>query len=195
MSDNWLPKGKHWGLSITHHPTEDAGSFVKAAPKLLLHTTEGIDFKTMKRVLIGKRAEPHLLVGHGGVSVCQFIPFNQAARALEHHGDPETNRAHCIQIEYCGYASEMSKISDKVLAHLGALAVLIQHRVPFKRHAPAKFTTTPHRLSGSDWLSANGILGHQHVPNQWAGHWDPGAFPVDKLIKAMSAAEKKYGGK
>jgi hypothetical protein len=122
-----------------------------------------------------------------------MIPLNQYARALEHPaGTPETNRAHCIQVEICGFAKESGSWPDSVYAHLGALAVLLEHRQGIARISTHPFSNTPHRLTPAAFISAGGHLGHQHVPSQPSGHWDPGSLNVNKLFGCMGAAEKQF---
>jgi hypothetical protein len=197
-SQLWLPTGKHWGLSITKDQQEDAGTWAHdAEPKITWHTTEGVDFATMKRVLIQKRACPHLLVAIGGISVCQFIPFNRGARALEHVGGVETNRAHGnIQIELCGSAATVQNWSDAKYKHLAALVALIEHRVDVARETHYEFTDANHvqRIPSNKWYGAKGHVGHQHVPNQPTGHWDPGKLKIHKLLGYVDDMERKYGG-
>jgi hypothetical protein len=193
---NWLPTGKHWGLIISRDQQEDAGPFIsQGKPNITWHTTEGTDFYAMKRVLIQKRACPHLLVAVGGISVLQMIPFNRAGRALEHVGNVETNRKnHNIQIELCGFAKDTPNWTDAKYKHLAALVALIENRVNVQRHAPLPFTTTPHRIPDSHWYGTAGHIGHQHVPDQPSGHWDPGALRINKLLGYVDDMERKYGG-
>jgi peptidoglycan hydrolase-like protein with peptidoglycan-binding domain len=38
------------------------------------------------------------------------------------------------------------------------------------------------RMSPAEWRSYSGWCGHQHVPEQFAGHWDPGAIDIKRLL-------------
>jgi hypothetical protein len=46
------------------------------------------------------------------------------------------------------------------------------------------FTATPsrqaRRLTCAQWHNYSGYLGHEHVPSNQ--HWDPGRFPIDKIL-------------
>jgi N-acetylmuramoyl-L-alanine amidase len=193
MDDTTLPSGEHWGLNIDVAAMTSTGAYVPATPKLIWHTTEGSDFNEMVRVLIRKAAQPHAVIDPHSGHVRQMIPLNQYARALEHPpGTPETNRAHCIQVEICGFAKASATWPDSYYKHLGALAVLLEHRQGIARISTQPFSDTPHRLAPAAFISAKGHLGHEHVPSQPSGHWDPGALDIDKLFACMHAAEQQY---
>jgi hypothetical protein len=188
MDKAHLPRGTHWGLHITGHPAEDAGAFAGGGHKLLWHTTEGTNIDTMVRVLEEKRAAPHIVVDFYHSRVVQMIPFNRAARALEHNGGPETNRANCVQVEICDYAKNSQDWTERQYGVLAALAVLIEHRVPIPRHANYRFRH-PVRLGGQQFVDATGHLGHCHVPGN--SHWDPGEFNVARLFRLMRTRERE----
>jgi hypothetical protein len=194
----WLPEGRHHGLHITHVPTGRGGLYTGGGWKGIIHTTEGDGFEAMERILVGERAEPHLLLARkpDGWHVAQFIPFDLASRALEHPaGTPDTNNAHAVQIEVAGFAvGHLRNVGGRVVGHdwptetytaLSILALMIEHRVPIPRRRAARFADTPHRLGGSEFIHTAGWLGHEHVPNQPSGHWDPGAIRGGRLIRLM----------
>jgi hypothetical protein len=193
MDNATLPSDKHWGLDINVTAMTATGTYAQATPKLVWHTTEGADFDAMVRVLIQKAAQPHVVIDPHSGRVRQMIPLDQYARALEHpQGTPETNRAHCIQVEICGFAKDSANWPNAYYEHLGALAVLLEHRQGIARVSTCPFANTPHRLSPQAFVSAKGHFGHQHVPSQPAGHWDPGHLDIDKLFGCMHHAEQQF---
>jgi hypothetical protein len=141
-NSRWLPEGHstRWDLHIYQRQLEDAGDFTAGQPKMILHTCEcrfdQVD--SMLAVLRDKRAAPTVLYGlRPGVKhpiVFQCVPFDQAARALAHPpGTPETNRAHCTQIEICGYARDSWDWPEDYYKGLANLCVLIEHRTDIIR--------------------------------------------------------------
>lgn len=191
-----LPTGylESWRLHVKHAFSSDGGTYAPGtAWKIVWHTTESsmsaVD--AMVSTLKTKRAEPHFVIGkeagRKAYTVVQTLPLNQSARALEHPaGTPETNRARCIQIEICGRASESAGWSDDTYRALASLACLIEHRYQIPRKRLAPFTNNAQRLPANTFPLLSGHCGHQHVPNQPAGHWDPGALNTAKLFKFMS---------
>jgi hypothetical protein len=191
MSDRQLPEGhlSSWDLHVEHDPAPDAGTFTGGGWKLVWHTTEGTNLRTMVRVLRDKNAAPHLVVGRDPsddhFTAVQMVPFDVAARALEHPSGPDTNRANAIQVEVCEFAKNAADFNDGLMAALAAVACLVEHRVEIPRTAPRAFSSTPDRYTGWGFVRAKGHLGHQHVANQPSNHWDPGRFPVRKLFSLM----------
>lgn len=199
LSRTWLPTGNHWGLIIDHHPVPDAGAFIDAKPRIVLHTTEGDGFDAMARVLDAENYEPNLLISPtaGPSHVRQFVALNRASKALEHPaGTVDTNRMHAIQIEIAGYAGRAHDWADWFYRDLGALCALIEHRAKVQHVGPGHpFTggnVHPERMSDAKWRTFNGYCGHQHVPHQPSGHWDPGAMDLDRLFHWISEANRTY---
>jgi hypothetical protein len=195
MDHTRLPSGEHWGLEIGVPELASTGPYVPATPKLVWHTTEGEDFEAMIQVLIAKEAQPHAVIDPRSGRVRQMIALDQYARALEHPPDtPETNLAHCIQVEVCGFAKDSATWPEGYYEHLGALAVLLEHRQSIARVSMYPFSDTPHRIAPPEtFISAKGHLGHEHVPSQPSGHWDPGALSIEKLFGCMEDSERRYG--
>jgi hypothetical protein len=188
-----LPAGQHWGLTITTSGLVTTGSYITATPKLVWHTTEIADFATSARVLADERDQPHVLIDPHSGRVQQMIALDQYAKALEHpSGTPETNRAHCIQVEICGFAKDSQGWPDVSYQHLGALAALLEHRQGIARVSEHPFQRTPHRIAPAAFAATAGHIGHQHVPSQPSNHWDPGALDINKLFAAMAAAERQF---
>lgn len=193
MDRDWLPVGTHHGLVITHRPTGRGNWYTPAEWKGVIHDTEGFDFHAMSNALVGEKAESHVLLGLVGHTfhVEQFIPLGMASLALEHPtGTPQTNNAHCVQIEVCQKAivrgsQDRPDWSDETYDALAKLALMIENRVPIARQRPRKFSSHPHRFTPAGFQAVKGWIGHEHVPSQPKGHWDPGAFDGAKLIRRM----------
>lgn len=199
MNRQWLPKGHTWGLHIEHDPTNRGGRLTGGGRKLVWHTTEGLNIRDMQRVLKTKEAEPHFLIGRIGTdredfTVVQFIPLNQGSRALEHpHGTRETNNANVVQVEICEYAARAGEWRSDLFEALGALLALIDHRITIPHKAPRAFSDTPNRYSQAGFIGTRGHLGHQHVPSQPTNHWDPGRMQINRVFRARTAAQRRYG--
>lgn len=173
-----------WHPEATRIPYPDAGPFVKAAPKLVWHTTETKGLPTYAG------SAPHFTFNPQTGKLWQHIALNRSAKSLEHpSGTVETNHAHCIQVEMIGYAKETQDWSKADYARIAKLARWIETNASIPSACRVKFTgqaTAPTRLSSAGWLAYAGHLGHQHVPSNH--HWDPGAFRID-LVLAPQASE------
>jgi hypothetical protein len=200
MDKLWLPEGHRpaHDLHIEHDKRRPAaGHHEQGRPKIVWHTTEGRDLRTMQRVLFDKNAGPHFLLGRDGTkrehfTVIQFFPLNQGARALRNdaHDLLPTNRANCIQIEVCGYAREAEDdyCQPGIITAMAQLVRLIENRVDVPRKAPRKFSRKPFRYTDRGFVNATGHLGHQHVPDN--DHWDPGALNIAKVFRTIRRIEK-----
>lgn len=114
---------------------------------------------------------------------------DKADRSLRNlRGGVETNNAPGVyQIELVGYASKTGSYSDAWYRNLAAylkrryapLGVPMVIPYDFKGVNEAYGTRSSTRLSNSEWLAAEGILGHQNVPENT--HWDPGAMRTEYL--------------
>lgn len=199
INRRWLPSGTHHGLVIDHRPTGRGGSLIHASRKGVIHSTEGTDFDSMSSVLVGKSAEPHFLLGKVGnrFHVRQYIPLDEGSRALEHpSGTLDTNNAGAVQIEVCAFAintrAGRKDWSEDTYLALALLALMIEHRVPIARRRPRRFSPTPNRYTQSGFVfMCNGWVGHQHVPSQPSGHWDPGAFRAVHFLDLMNKHAKE----
>lgn len=163
--------------------------------KILLHSTEGWSWPGYG----GGASAPHLTVW--GDSIRQHFPFNRSARALVNSsGGVETNTAGVIQIEIIGTCDPGLKarlpqalfVPEATADDIGGLiqAVRYLHNtydIPVQDAAPRGWLSYPssygnkngQRMTGAEWLSARGIVGHQHAPEN--SHGDPGNFPLHLL--------------
>lgn len=188
----WLPTGRHWGLTIVRHDlSRQTGPLIESAgDKAIWHTTEG-SMSSAAGIFSTGVDIPHILINPATGQTIQYLPLNQFAKALEHpRGTPETNRAGCRQVEIAGKASEAGRWPTSYYERLGALAVLIEHRTDIRRANYHPFGRNAQRLTPTGFIRAKGHLGHQHVPNN--SHWDPGSFRIGTLFLCMGEAEKRY---
>jgi hypothetical protein len=128
-----------WMPGIVHDPVTSIGPFTTGAPKGVLHTTEGSRFSGADQTLKSNGTEPHFLVGTTG-TIKQYRPITDAGTSLEHRaGTVETNRAHAIQIEVCGFAAKpdwptvQKKAVARVMAYCAANGVPLKSGVEFGR--------------------------------------------------------------
>lgn len=189
----WLPEGFHWGLHIVHRPLLNAGPMTQRDKhRGIIHTTESdwwaVD--AMHHVLDVKRAASTLLIGgRRGLKnpvVYQHMPLNVAARALEHPAGAETNRAACVQLEWCWRAANGGDAPDWMLKALANLFTLVDHRYNIAARAPRAFAGAgkAHRMSAAEWRACYGYFGHEHVYGNI--HWDPGAFKSSRFIHLLT---------
>jgi N-acetylmuramoyl-L-alanine amidase-like protein len=195
----WLPRGAHWDLNLRRAPQRTLGEF-HGTPhwKFILHTTESQrDSATSITEFLGRiGATAHLVFGYDPDTrfpvVYQCAPLNHAVLTLRHPaGTPETNRAHCIQMEICGRAGESHTWSDNYYRGLANVIAIVRRRVSIPLEARARFVVPANRLSGEGFVRARGFLGHGHVPNN--DHWDPGALDIGKLLHLIRVAERENG--
>ncbi len=187
---------------IVFHPSaktqllEDGGSFTGGGRKFLVHTTEGPTLEGAFATLSANRSAPHFIleVKNGQRRLVQCIPINRAARSLEHHGGPETNRANCIQVEVVGFTdgAKAKKLGHPELfvpnwSHdiYKSLHMLMQWTnqhfgVPMRADHPFIGQPGYARLSGQAFVNAVGLLGHCHAAENT--HTDPGPLHTSLVI-------------
>ncbi|GAA0500616.1 peptidoglycan-binding protein [Streptomyces olivaceiscleroticus] len=148
----------------------------------------------------------------------QHYEFDVSSRALVNRsGGVETNTLNAVQVELVGTCdpSTSKKWGGKNTRHilwpeapdwaLRELAKFVkwahdEHGVPMSSSVswkayPASYGATSVRLSGGQWNSYRGWLGHQHVPEN--DHGDPGALDFDKVLsyaKGFSSAPSTGSG-
>lgn len=176
VDGGWHPKAERKPASVR------PGAFAGGAPKLVWHTTEGSSFPASNYPTGG----PHFTINPATGKLYQHLPITESAAALENpSGGVETNRAHAIQVEIIGFAGQSGGWSDAAYKHLAELARWIEKHGHVKRQCGVKFTGSgvpPKRLGGPQYVAYEGHLGHQHVPEQPSGHWDPGALDIERII-------------
>lgn len=178
--------------------------------KIVLHTTEGSSWPGYG----GGGSAPHFTVRRGRATksnIRQHIDTAYSAKALvNRRGGVQTNNAGAIQIEFIGscdrsYARKhglffTEDADDDDLEALAAVLAWIheEHGVPLVIDGNldwpttnAAYATAPQRLSYAQWNEYRGMLGHTHVPEN--DHWDPGAFPVARLLRLARAGSSSSG--
>lgn len=151
------------------------GAFLSVPAKLVWHTTEGFGLP------VYSGSAPHFTLDPPSGKLYQHVPIYSGAMALQNlSGGVETNRAHAIQVELIGFASQTGGWSDAAYANLAKLARWIEAHAGVERKCSVSFSNTPHRLGGDGWLNYAGHCGHQHVPEN--SHWDPGSLAIAKVL-------------
>ena len=172
--------------------------------KIVLHTTEGSSWPGYG----GGGSAPHFTVRPGPATkqnIRQHIDTAQSSKALENRsGGVQTNNAGVVQIEFIGscdraYARKhglffTENATDSDLAALAAVFAWIHktHGVHLNAtglswpNSNAAYLSAPQRMSFAKWNAFKGVCGHTHVPENT--HWDPGRFPIDRLLRLARAA-------
>lgn len=165
-----------WNPAATKKVYSSAGSFTGGGRKIVWHTTEGGSLP------VYSGDAPHFTLNPKTGELWQHIPINESAKALEHHNASETNRANAIQVELIGYAAESHTWPSSYYDNIAKLARWIEHNAGVPCKCSVDFRVGVARLSDSEFVNYAGHLGHAHVPQQWAGHWDPGAFRIAEVV-------------
>ncbi|HEX7349579.1 peptidoglycan-binding domain-containing protein [Brachybacterium sp.] len=174
--------------------------------KIVLHTTEGSSWPGYN----GGGSAPHFTVHRDG-TIRQHINTDYSAKALVNRsGGVETNNGGVVQIEFIGSCDRSwarkhglfftENATDRDLAGLARVLAWISktHGVPLTATglrwptSNAAYATAPQRFSYAEWNRYRGICGHTHVPEN--DHWDPGAFPVARLLRLAGGASIPIGG-
>lgn len=160
----------------------DGGAMVGGPSRIVLHTTETAGVPRYGDPA-GANSAPHFTVTPDG-SVLQHHPISRAARALRNvAGGVQTNRQglHNVQVEIVGWAKNGSNLPAPQAAALRRLVAWARAETgadarfrPISRGGNCYGATSPCRMSAREWVSFDGVCGHQEVPENT--HWDPGAF-------------------
>lgn len=176
---------------------------------LVLHSTQGGSASGAWVTMNRENSWSHdiLSVPEGG-TIIPCIPHNQYARSLVNlGGGVETNnRGGVIQVEIVGFANRASAeyygyVSPKFIIpewgdkELGMLAdyiirchmddgLPIVFPKPFL-HYPASYGVNGIRYTFNEWAHVEGIIGHQHVPEN--SHGDPGELNVRRLSEIIAS--------
>lgn len=167
---------------------QDSGPFVAGPMRLVLHTTEGSSAAGAIGAFKSMGSWPHFTVDPLAKVRYQHISLDVGARALINApGGVETNREDAIQIEMVGFAAKTPDWTDDALQWLATevfAPILAATGIPTTHPAfsgtNAAGVNAPQRMTFDQWDTFAGICGHQHVPEN--DHWDPGAFPIDRLL-------------
>jgi hypothetical protein len=176
-SNLWFP-----GARLNQLAPIDGGSILGGKGMVLWHDTESSGFPSYSTGFF-----PHMTINPLTGEVRQHIPANRACRALRNEsGGVQTNRWRVFQIECCGFANKvpfhpvMAEVAQWAKEHLGVPLECTVDWLPYD----ASFGDTRVRLSGAEWDSYAGHLGHMHAPEN--AHGDPGwPFPIGQIIAGV----------
>ncbi|MCA1572464.1 MAG: hypothetical protein LC798_19625, partial [Chloroflexi bacterium] len=184
--ETWHPRARDASAN------RSGGAFIGVAPKIVLHTVEGRGrYSYNPSSYYGNPYWPHATIDGEGIH--QHLPIDVYGFALANAaGGAETNRANAIQCEILWFSAEIEDLPDDVMAHVADWVDWVAEQTG----TPLEFTefrgdgsygeNAPQRFGAREWLDFSGICGHQHVPEN--DHWDPGAFPVDRLRALLGNA-------
>lgn len=153
-----------------------------------LHTTEGTGFPSAATYKMGGSA-PHFTIHPKLRQTRQHLPLTGGAYALAYKGR-STNTMGVIQYEVVGYAKDTDDLTDDDLAYIAHVLKTVGDETGIAATCGVDFGGVEgygvegrYRLDYDDFAAYTGVLGHAHVPDN--SHWDPGAFPIDKLLELM----------
>lgn len=122
----------------------------------------------------------------------QLIPWSQPSRALRNlSGGVETNnRGGVRQVEIIGRAADVLSYSNQWYQNLAAYVrtaaaesdVPLMFPCPFVAYPQSYGFGVAQRLDPSEWLTIEGVIGHQHVPEN--DHGDPG--DLSRLVALLT---------
>jgi hypothetical protein len=158
---------------------------------LVLHSTEGGWLSALATFNTKPGTQPHRVIDPAQDIYKDFIPWDKPAKSLTNaSGGVETNnRGGVYQVEIVGFAKLIPSMSDEwyrvLVRQLKEICALTGVPIKF----PCKFVPVGqvNPLSLTDWLSVEGIIGHQHVPENTNGHTDPG--DISKIEIMMTKRE------
>lgn len=180
-------------------------------PKGCLHTTEGGGWPTYSDWTIMPHGTIWPIPGKG-IKGRQHLPLNQGSFSLRNlEGGVQTNRDYVFQWELIGTCEKngaaykagayywpdaddavLLDLYRKVIKPLSdayGIPIRCQPWQAYPASYGARSGTNNVRMAGSDFDNWSGWLGHQHVPENV--HGDPGAFPWDRMMAAVAAADKE----
>lgn len=172
------------------------GPFTSGGAKLVWHTVEGSTIEGAVAAYRASGSYPHFTVEwrDGKLRIAQHAAIDACVTTLKHPpGTPETNRAHCVQVEICGFAKDSQNWPEDMYRALAQLARWIETNAGVPRRCGVGFKLGAPRLSGAAFVQYAGHLGHQHVPGN--DHWDPGAMAIEKVIAKSTLERHKYASR
>lgn len=192
MSDLWIPgfeKKTFWGKT--------GGKYDRLDPKkCMIHMTQGSSVEGALAAY--SKYPPHCIVDWKKKRRIQHIPLNRCSYSLK---GSESDDEPVIQIEIVGYSdvtpgmprAELDWLAEFVFNPIQDLWPYLSIGPPQGFHGANEgiypyiaSSRSPIRFTNAEFENFGGILGHQHAPAPDT-HWDPGAFPIDKLIAHMNA--------
>ena len=154
----------------------------------LLHTTEGSNWPGY----VNGGNAPHFTINPRLRQTRQHFSLAAGSRALK-PGGVDANAMGTVQYEIIGFAAETQNLTREDVAYIAHVLSVVTKATSIKTRFAARFgggegygTNGPYRLTAAQFHAYEGILGHSNVPGN--SHWDPGRFPIDRLIAAMGAS-------
>lgn len=196
-----MPQGRY-PKAIWRGDGYTTGSYTGGPWKLVLHTTEtsGMPSYTDRAGRRGGSA-PHVTYYPKTREFFQHTDFNSPARALrDAEGGVHTNRDSVIQLEIICYSDEsvvdrypntgrvkVSELSDRNLEDIREFIDWVAEEFGVDKDWPGRralnysqANAPGFRLSNAEYEAYDGVLGHQHVPENT--HWDPGGLNWNALL-------------
>jgi hypothetical protein len=190
MGEVWIPEAEDLKAAGSSGTMSGVGP-----PRAICHVTVspsgGSWFDAMHKVLIGKKAEPHLLYDPRTDRLGQYFPLNRSARALMNGGKEISHNKVgpvCIQVEFVAQPDGFTRYWQPgpnfraMMRAIGSWGVQSE----FVARLP-KSGSDNVRQSWSTYKTTGGWWGHCHVPSPET-HWDPG--PIDTAAFFAEAGVK-----
>jgi hypothetical protein len=166
---------------------------VSMSPKcVVLHTTESNPgtCEAVAAYLVRMGYESHEVFDPSNGDLIQLLPPSEPGKSLVNlPGGVETNRRGGVyQIEIVGRAVDVPNYDDAWYERLRVRLLVICNftgtpyvfPLPFQPY-PQSYGKNLVRLNYDDWQTVEGLVGHQHVPEN--DHGDPGALDITRLQK------------
>ncbi len=149
---------------------------------LVVHSTEGTTIAGAVATMQKNRSMSHEVYDPHIDQHAPLVAWDNPARSLRNmRGGVETNnRPGVWQLEVVGKAAQIPSYSDEWHQNLAARIRFICQALDIPIAAPKPFVAYPEsyglrnglRFTSAEWARAEGIIGHQHVPENT--HGDPG---------------------
>lgn len=184
-----------------------SATYLGGAPKGLLHSTETGTWPGYRK---GASA-PHLTVRFDAatrtIEARQHFSTTRPSRALVNRaGGVQTNNQPVFQIELIGSADRafaaqhgyhhlpdllqetwaLDALAAVLAAASTSLAIPLRSSMRWVQHPTSYGETASQRLTGEQWTTYSGWLGHQHAPENT--HGDPGDLPIAEILAVASGA-------
>lgn len=156
----------------------DGNATLSVINKIVLHTTESSALPSYSGNW------PNLTYDPKSRKWFQHTPINGSATALKNSGSNQTNRANVVQVEIIGFAHNSQALPQTAIDDLGKFVAWMNTEwgVPLVAMPVWTGPNTTARMSWSQFIAFQGIMGHQHAPGNV--HWDPGMINAAGIIAA-----------
>ncbi len=169
----------------------------RGAWKVVIHTTET---RGMPRYSDGALA-PHLTFWPARGTVTQHSTLRRPSESVRAFDDDQIYQIEVICYSAHSVADRVGglRVGDLTVDHLRPIATFVEWLVgkgvpvqtvwPGKRAlSSSQANAAGFRMTSSEFFQWPGLLGHQHTPAPNT-HWDPGAFPWEKLIDLLGGPD------